>query len=303
MHLRHGLRERISFDDDTRLRDVEQRLQEHYRDSIREYVTRSTTELLPDGPIPLDFYPGAPTVGAEPKPLDPDLRVADLPAAETEGVYWWPRSKVPVPPPKETTSTFGGGTRDPRLHSLRLEGQPRRDQFRAARQALQAACGSSTLAADPPTLEVRGDQTGLKEVRLGERQFTFYLKDGTNVYPLHFGMNSIGRLPDNDVVIRDECISRRHCAVVIHSDLRCELHDVASKSGTLLNGKKIPAPTRLQSGDQITLCNRRLTFHLVEIASDQAVQAAGGSPAPVGEPKVGEGEAEIGASTVHPDGR
>ena len=41
-------------------------------------------------------------------------------------------------------------------------------------------------------------------------RFTCYLKDGNNVYPLHLGMNSVGRLPDNDVVVRDECVSRRH---------------------------------------------------------------------------------------------
>ena len=164
---------------------------------------------------------------------------------------------------------------DPRFHSLHLEGQPRRDTFRAARQALQNACGSQTIAGEVPvdddarlhvsTLAAPGGVNPLAG------RFTCYLKDGTNVYPLHLGMNSVGRLPDNDVVVRDECVSRRHCAIVIHSDLRCELHDVASKNGTLLNGKKIPAPTRLQSGDQITLCNRRLTFHLVEAAPEPAV--------------------------------
>jgi hypothetical protein len=162
---------------------------------------------------------------------------------------------------------------DSRLHSLHLEGLPRRDSFRAARQALQAACGSHTLAGDlhpheearltAPTLPAPIGSAGALAGR-----FTFYLKDGANVYPLHVGMNSIGRLPDNDVVIRDECVSRRHCAVVIHSDLRCELHDVASKNGTVLNGKKIPAPTRLQSGDRITLCNRQFTFHIGELAAD-----------------------------------
>jgi hypothetical protein len=158
-----------------------------------------------------------------------------------------------------------------------LEGQPRRDSFRAARQALQAACGSQTLAGDVQLIEdeVRLHASTLAAPAGGANpltgRFTCYLKDGTNVYPLHLGMNSVGRLPDNDVVVRDECVSRRHCAIVIHSDLRCELHDVASKNGTLLNGKKIPAPTRLQSGDQITLCNRRLTFHLVEAAPEPAV--------------------------------
>ncbi|MCI0703111.1 MAG: FHA domain-containing protein [Planctomycetia bacterium] len=171
---------------------------------------------------------------------------------------------------------------DPRLHSLHLEGQPRRDSFRAARQALQAACGSQTLAGDLRLLddeERLGASTvaappGVSPNPIANR-FTFYLKDGTNIYPLHLGLNSIGRLPDNDVIIRDECVSRRHCAVVIHSDLRCELHDVASKNGTLLNGKKIPSPTKLQSGDQITLCNRRLTFHIAEAAPEPIVVPAG----------------------------
>lgn len=162
---------------------------------------------------------------------------------------------------------------DPRFHSLHLEGQTaRRDTFRAARQALQAACGSQTVAGEPLPLD--DDRLRVSTLALppgglpnplGGR-FTCYLKDGSNVYPLHVGMNSVGRLPDNDVVVRDECVSRRHCAVVIHSDLRCEIHDVASKNGTILNGKKIPGPTRLQSGDQITLCNRRLTFHIIEAA-------------------------------------
>ena len=39
---------------------------------------------------------------------------------------------------------------------------------------------------------------------------------------------------------------------------------MASKNGTLLNGKRIAGPTRLQSGDQILLCNRKLTFHIAE---------------------------------------
>jgi hypothetical protein len=157
------------------------------------------------------------------------------------------------------------------MHSLHLEGQPRREQFRAARQAIQAACGNHTLAGDVRLLadDERLDASTMAvppgaapPAQTGK--FTFYLKDGSNVYPLHVGLNSVGRLPDNDVVIRDECVSRRHCAVLVHSDLRCELHDVASKNGTLLNGKRIAGPTRIQSGDQILLCNRKLTFHISE---------------------------------------
>lgn len=165
---------------------------------------------------------------------------------------------------------------DPRLQSLHLEGQPRREQFRAARQALQAACGSQTIAGDIRLLVAEDRPDALTAAPpapggpVATGRFTFYLKDGTNVYPLRLGMNSVGRLPDNDVVIRDECVSRRHCAVLVHTDLRCELHDVASKNGTQLNGKKISGPTRLQSGDQILLCNRKLTFHVTDAAPEPA---------------------------------
>ncbi|WP_320686344.1 FHA domain-containing protein [Gemmata algarum] len=158
---------------------------------------------------------------------------------------------------------------DPRLQSMHLEGQLRRDTFRSARERLQAACGSHTLAGErnlPAPGPVATEGALPSPVILG--RFTFFLKDESNVYPLRLGMNSIGRLPDNDIVLNDECVSRRHCAIVVHSDLRCELHDVASKNGTVLNGRHIPQPAKLQSGDQITLCNRRLTFHVTEAAGD-----------------------------------
>lgn len=162
---------------------------------------------------------------------------------------------------------------DPRMMSIHLEGQPRRDQFRAARQLLQEACGTGTLAASDQGLLERDERADCPTVAVpslntppatNTQRLTCYLKDETNVYPLRQGLNSVGRLPENDVVIRDECVSRRHCAVVVHSDFRCELHDVASKNGTLLNGMKIACPTRLQSGDQITLCNKKLTFMIAE---------------------------------------
>ena len=149
------------------------------------------------------------------------------------------------------------------------------------RQAIQSACGSQTLAGD---LRMLADEARLDAPTIAaspgaplsfDGRFTFYLKDGANVYPLHLGLNSVGRLPDNDVVIRDECVSRRHCAVVIHHDLRVELHDVASKNGTILNGKKIPGPTKIQSGDQITLCGRRLIFQICETPPEPAIVAAG----------------------------
>ena len=47
---------------------------------------------------------------------------------------------------------------------------------------------------------------------------------------------------------------------MIHSDGRCEIHDIASKNGTVLNGTKINGPTKLAPGDEITVCTRRMKF-------------------------------------------
>src|SRR5258708_35366260 len=87
-----------------------------------------------------------------------------------------------------------------------------------------------------------------------------WLLDRGKQIPLKVGLNSVGRLPDNDVVIDDATVSRRHCAIVVHSDLTIEVHDVASKNGTMVNGAKIAGPTRLRDGDQIGLSERNLTF-------------------------------------------
>jgi pSer/pThr/pTyr-binding forkhead associated (FHA) protein len=86
------------------------------------------------------------------------------------------------------------------------------------------------------------------------------LVDRQRSYPLQVGANTIGRLPDNDVVVEDADVSRRHCAILIHASQRCEVHDTASKNGTFVNGRRIFAPTDLKAGDEIQMCTRRLVL-------------------------------------------
>jgi pSer/pThr/pTyr-binding forkhead associated (FHA) protein len=150
---------------------------------------------------------------------------------------------------------------DPRFQSLHLEGLPRREMFRAARTRLEGVCGEMTLAGDLRLLEPEEPPGGITATAApGAAPGHFFIKDGDTYHPLALGVNSIGRLPDNGVCIKDEHVSRRHCAVVIHSDGRCEIHDIASKNGTVLNGRKIAGPTKIRPGDQITLCTRKLEF-------------------------------------------
>ncbi len=157
---------------------------------------------------------------------------------------------------------------DLRFQSLHLEGLPRREDFRAARARLEASCGLRTLSGDldePSPLDPGDGATVIYDVALGQR---YFVQDGEKLHPLLVGVNSIGRLPDNTVTIRDECVSRRHCAIIVHRNGTCELHDVASKNGTVLNGNRIHGPTRLRPGDKIALCSRNITFLVQEAAPD-----------------------------------
>ncbi len=152
---------------------------------------------------------------------------------------------------------------DARLNSVHLEA-PRRQEFRAAREQLLVARGEETMAAERQTSLAHAPHgnTAIQNVP-GQPSATgcrYVLMDADYIYPLKIGLNTVGRMPDNDIVVPDAYISRRHCAILVHLDDRCELHDVASKNGTLLNGHRIAGPTHLKSGDEIRMCNRTLIF-------------------------------------------
>src|SRR5262245_28285470 len=119
---------------------------------------------------------------------------------------------------------------DPRLNSVHLE-PPRRQEYRRAREALLNARGWQTLAAenapaglalaDPGTLiQQKAEQPAEEATPAGLK---FWLVDKDFIYPLKVGLNTIGRSPDNDVVVQDSYVSRRHCAILVHAADHCEL--------------------------------------------------------------------------------
>jgi len=63
----------------------------------------------------------------------------------------------------------------------------------------------------------------------------------------------IGRSPDNDIVINDKYVSRRHCTLNIYDDGRVSIQDLGSKTGTYVNGKKISTEYFLQPRDQVKI--------------------------------------------------
>jgi hypothetical protein len=63
---------------------------------------------------------------------------------------------------------------------------------------------------------------------------------------------SIGRYVDNDLVIDDSNLSRRH-ALIEDFDGTYFLSDCGSQNGTTLNGRPVSGPTQIKNGDRIVL--------------------------------------------------
>jgi hypothetical protein len=163
---------------------------------------------------------------------------------------------------------------DPRFNSVHLD-PTRRQDYRRAREALLSSRGMQTIyaerhgddgksasGANPSATFIRNPTGALGGPQGGEAppDLEYWLVDRDFIYPLKIGVNTVGRSSDNDVVVEDLYISRRHCAILVHHDRACELHDTASKNGTLINGQRMTGPTQLKSGDEIRICNRQFIF-------------------------------------------
>ena len=72
--------------------------------------------------------------------------------------------------------------------------------------------------------------------------------------PLTHWENILGRSPASDVVLNYPVVSRQHAALIRTGEDRWTVHDLGSKSGTLLNGKPVdPAGSSMTLGDILSL--------------------------------------------------
>lgn len=72
----------------------------------------------------------------------------------------------------------------------------------------------------------------------------------------------IGRLPDNDIVLDDENVSRYH-AVVVDSGGNFVISDLRSTNGISVDGRRIRGSAPLADGDRIRIGGHEFTFHVV----------------------------------------
>lgn len=76
----------------------------------------------------------------------------------------------------------------------------------------------------------------------------------------------VGRLPDCDLVIDDPSVSKRHAALEWDSAVKkCQLADLGSRNGTLVNGGPLAAPeVNLKDGDVVSFGNAQFVYLLTD---------------------------------------
>jgi hypothetical protein len=89
----------------------------------------------------------------------------------------------------------------------------------------------------------------------------------TLVYPVRSSLHiaTVGRAPDNDVVIPDRSVSRRHAFLKRAPHGGLLLLDAGSSNGTLVNGRSVLAkgsgpPSAVAPGDSVKLGRLEFTF-------------------------------------------
>lgn len=76
----------------------------------------------------------------------------------------------------------------------------------------------------------------------------------------------VGRLPDCDLVIDDPSVSKRHAALEWDDVVKkCQLADLGSRNGTLVNGGALAAPeVNLKDGDVVSFGNAQFVYLLTD---------------------------------------
>ncbi|HEU5056632.1 MAG TPA: FHA domain-containing protein [Kofleriaceae bacterium] len=86
-------------------------------------------------------------------------------------------------------------------------------------------------------------------------------------FPVKSGRNSIGRGVDNDIVLTDIAVSRRHLIIDSDGATSFVMTDLGSGNGTLVNDRDEDGAFRLSHGDRLELGNTVLVFECPNLAA------------------------------------
>jgi adenylate cyclase len=88
------------------------------------------------------------------------------------------------------------------------------------------------------------------------------------------GSTSLGRSPDNTLVLDDGQVSRRHALIQPQGEGEFWLVDLGSANGSYVNERRIFQPVALQTGDVIRLYNSHLVFGSEKVRSTEPAAAS-----------------------------
>jgi len=89
----------------------------------------------------------------------------------------------------------------------------------------------------------------------------------------------IGRAPENDVLIDDQSVSKRHARVIVSPEGAVFIEDQGSTNGTYVNGEKVMRRALRDGDDVLLLPNHRLKFCYKVNVVPEAVGENGAIPA------------------------
>ena len=95
-------------------------------------------------------------------------------------------------------------------------------------------------------------------------------------YVLGLGETSIGRLPENDIVLEGDGVSRRHVRIG-WDGAAFEVEDLGSKNGALVNGERLAGSRKLRDGDMLVIPGWTLRFEAEGETATQAVSLGSAS--------------------------
>jgi SARP family transcriptional regulator, regulator of embCAB operon len=90
-------------------------------------------------------------------------------------------------------------------------------------------------------------------------------------HPIKGMATTIGRLPDNDIVLNDGKVSRRH-AVIVNTGISFVIYDAGSANGVEMHGRLITNSAPLSDGDEIRIGTTDFVFEMRESSGEKTTE-------------------------------
>jgi adenylate cyclase len=100
-----------------------------------------------------------------------------------------------------------------------------------------------------------------------------WLESNGDKFPIHGGC-SLGRSPNNSIVLDSPSVSRRHAIINVQNGGEFWLIDLGSSNGTFLNKRRIHQPVQLSDQDQIVIGDSAFIFRQSERIAEEILNTA-----------------------------